>query len=282
MGGASIALKFGSLIAGTGILLVLFTKVKALKKYGLSGLLYVLVTSLLLSLSTLILFFHTSGNEPACLVGGQIYIVVIGILHVILSKKLIPWYSKQYFFIQLLIILCILLFTQFFSGLSLSYLVTSSIPRIWYISLLWFLVPILLHQSILKLLQVPQKEFKSWEYPVNITINDPSDREMENPVIISFVFKKTEESREYTTFRAKAPVGMQLGRLFYFFINDYNSRHPESPISHANGARGSFHWQFFKLRNRFFRLKIALDPEESIYNNEISEDDILICNRTLE
>ena len=53
MGGASIALKFGSLIAGAGIFLVLFKKVKALKTYGLPGLLYVIVSSLLLSLSTL-------------------------------------------------------------------------------------------------------------------------------------------------------------------------------------------------------------------------------------
>lgn len=282
MSGASIALKFGSLIAGIGILFILFKKVKALKKFGLSGLIYVLVLSLIISSSTLILLFSTNGDEPSFLIGAQIYIVVVGILHVTLSKELIPWYREQLFIVQLILILCILLFSQFFSGLSLSYLVSSSVPMSWYLSFFWFLVPVLLYQSIMKLVEVPPKEYKNWEYPLKISLNDPTDREMENPVIISFVFKKTEESKEYTTFRAKAPVGMQLGRLFYFFINDYNSQHQESTISYVDDANESFKWLFFKVKNRIFHIKKALDPEESIYNNEIKENDILVCNRTFE
>ena len=127
--------------------------------------------------------------------------------------------------------------------------------------------------------EVPPKEFKRWLYPVNIALDEPTNKEMENPVIISFVFRKTKESKEYTTFKAKAPVGMQLGRLFYFFINDYNSRHPESAISYVDDADESVSWVFFKVKSKSLRRKEALDPDDSIYNSEIKENDILFCNR---
>ena len=87
-------------------------------------------------------------------------------------------------------------------------------------------------KTVDELLKVPPKKYKLWYYPVDQNIEDPSDEELENPIIISFIFKKNEKSNELTTFRAKAPVGMKVGRLFYFFINDYNDRHPEGAISY--------------------------------------------------
>jgi len=150
---------------------------------------------------------------------------------------------------------------------------------VWSIYLLWFLVPILLNQTINLLLEVPQKEYKKWLFPLNITIDDPSDEEMENPVVISFVFKKNNTVDTTTTFRAKAPVGMTLGKLFYFFISDYNSRNPESTVSYLNEENEPDEWMFFKQKNKLLKLKIPLDPDNSIYNNNIKENDVLICNR---
>ncbi|GAG60698.1 unnamed protein product, partial [marine sediment metagenome] len=34
--------------------------------------------------------------------------------------------------------------------------------------------------------------------------------------------------------------------------------------------------------NKFLRLKEALDPDDSIYNNQIKENDVLVCNRVHE
>jgi len=126
---------------------------------------------------------------------------------------------------------------------------------------------------------VPQKEYKLWYYPVNQNIDDPSDEELENPIVISFIFKKNEHSNESTTFRAKAPVGMQVGRLFYFFINDYNGRHPEGVISYMNEQNEPYGWIFKKVRNKFLGLKEVIDPESPVYTEEIRENDLLYCQR---
>jgi len=137
----------------------------------------------------------------------------------------------------------------------------------------------MLDKTVEELLKVPKKEFKLWHYPVNQNIEDPSDEELDNPVIISFIFRKNESSRELTTFRAKAPVGMKVGRLFYYFINDYNDRHPEGAISYINDYNEPYGWIFKKVSNSFFGLKEAIDPDSSVYGNEIRENDLLYCHR---
>jgi hypothetical protein len=138
---------------------------------------------------------------------------------------------------------------------------------------------VLIDKTASELLKVPEKEYKLWYYPVDKIIEDPSDEELESPVIISFIFKKNEHSNELTTFRAKAPVSMQVGRLFYFFINDYNGRHPEGVISFTNESHEPCGWIFKKVRNKFLGLKEVIDPDGSVYADEIKENDLLYCQR---
>jgi hypothetical protein len=277
MSAVNIALKFAGLLFGVSILFILFKRVKSLKKHGLSGLLYVLSLAVTIALFTFIFFL--SNGETNNLIIGQLLILAVGILHVLFSKNIVPWFREQPFYIQLILFLCLLLFAQFFSGLSFSYLVFFSLPVVWYFSLLWFVVPTLLNLSIIRLMEVPRKIFKTWRYPINANIPDPTDKELKNPLVISFVFRKSDSNSNYTTFRAKAPVGMSLGRLFYFFINDYNLRHPESKIDFLDDNNEPMEWTFFKLKNKILNIKEALDPEESIYSNEIKEDNMLVCKR---
>jgi hypothetical protein len=281
MSGTSLALKIGSLVLGLGTFMVMFQKVKGLKKYGLTSLFYVLLTSLILALSTFFLFLKPSASEMTTLISAQLVIIAAGTLHVITAGYLLPWYTGHKFSMQLVFIICILLFGYFFFNLSFTFFVEPAVDMVWYLSLLWFLVPALLNETALKLLNVPPKEYKMWKYPLNVRIDDPTDEEMENPVVISFVFKKHTEAPGATTFRAKAPLAMPLGRLFYFFINDYNSRHPEGPLSFTGLNNEPDEWVFFKVKSKLLKLKTALDPDGSIAKNKIRENDVLVCNRVI-
>ncbi|HDR50720.1 MAG TPA: hypothetical protein ENN90_03740 [Mariniphaga anaerophila] len=281
MSGISLALKIGSLVLGLGAYMVLFKKVKGLKKYGVTSLIYVLLVSLLLSATTLFLYLRPGTSEFAALIFAQLVIISLGTLHVLFASELLPWYSDQVFSMQLVFIICMLLFSYFFANMAFTFLVESNVEMVWHLSSLWFLVPVLLNQTIEKLLEVPPKQFKKWHYPVGVSVEDPTNEEMENPVVISFVFKKNAESEDATTFRAKAPQEMKLGMLFYFFINDYNSRHPESPVAFADKNNQPHPWIFFKLKSKWLKIKTALDPEDTILNCRIKENDVLVCNREL-
>jgi hypothetical protein len=279
MNATGIALKVASLVFAGGVFMILFKRIKVLKKYGVASIVYVLLISILLALPTLLNLFEINISNVLLLVIAQVFILFLGILHVRLTPSTLPWYKDQQFNMQLLFIICILFLAYFFSNMSLSFLVNPKLRIVWYLSLLWFLIPVLLNQTVEELLKVPPKIYKQWYYPLGQNIEDPSDEELENPIVISFVFQKNENSPELTTFRAKAPVGMKLGRLFYFFINDYNSRHPEGMISFLDSKRLPIGWVFTKVKNKFFNLKEGIDPESSIYINEIRENDVLICDR---
>lgn len=276
---ASIAMKFASVFFAGSLFFILFKRVKVLKKYGVISLIYVLLLSILLATPTLFLLFDLNISDIGLLLLAQVFILIMGIGHVILNPSAIPWYKDQPFKFQVLFILCILFLGYFFSDLSLSYIVSPKLRLVWFLSLLWFVVPTLLNETVNQLLLVPPKVYKKWFYPLNERIDDPSDDELANPIVISFVFSKNEQAAEVTTFRAKAPVGMTLGKLFYFFINDYNDRHPESRIAFLNSEGEPHGWVFLKIKNKLFGSKDAIDPETSIYSNNIKENDVLICNR---
>jgi hypothetical protein len=279
MNATSIAMKLTGLVVAGGILLILFKRIKILKKYGFESILYVLLISILVSLPTLLLLFEFSFSGIYVLIMAQGFIILMGILHIVSSPFMVPWFKSQPFKMQVLFILCILFLGYFFSNLSFTYLVEPPLKLVWYLSLLWFFVPVLLNETIIRLSEVPPKLFTQWYYPVNETIDDPSDEELENPIVISFVFNKNENTREMTTFRAKAPVGMKFSRLFYFFINDYNSRHPESQISYVDLNKEPNGWVFMKVRSRLFRWFEVVDPGGSIWSNNIRENDVMICKR---
>jgi hypothetical protein len=280
MNAMSIATKLISLLLAGSVFFVLFKRVKVLKKYGLTSVIYILLFSILLATPTLLLVFNLNSSDFALLVIAQSFILTIGIIHVILNPSALPWYKDLPFKIQILLLLCILLLAYFFCDLSISFMGNPKLRFVWFLSLLWFIVPTLLSQTVNFLLEVPKKEFVKWYYPVNEKVADPSDEELKNPLVISFLFRKNSQNHDVSTFKAKAPAGMSLGRLFYFFINDYNERHPDSQVSFVNQNGEVEGWVFMRIKSKLFGTKEALDPESSIYNNNIRENDELFCART--
>lgn len=275
----SIALKLTSLFFSGGILIILFKNIKALKRYGLITIIYILMISILLSFPTLFNLFKLNLGSILLLIMAQAFILVVGILHVVFVPSTLPWYKDQPFSIQIVFLSSVLFMALFFTNLSLSDLQNNPLPLIWYLSLLWFLVPVLLDRTVEELLKMPEKEYKLWYYPENERIDDPTDEELENPIVISFIFRKNKNSRELTTFRAKAPVGMSVGRLFYFFINDYNNRNPEGTISYVDEKHEPCGWVFKKVKSKLLGIKEVIDPDDSVYKNEIKENDLLYCHR---
>jgi len=276
----SIATKLISLLFAGSVLFVLFKRVKVLKKYGLTSVIYLLLFSILLATPTLLLVFNLNSSDLTLLVIAQGFILTIGIIHVVLNPSALPWYKDQPFKIQILLLICILFLAYFFCDLSISFLGNPKLRYVWFLSLLWFIIPSLLSQTVNFLLDVPKKEFVKWYFPINEKVADPSDEELKNPLVISFLFRKNSQSHDVSTFKAKAPAGMSLGRLFYFFISDYNERNPDSQISFVNQQGEPEGWVFMRIKSKLFGTKEGLDPESSIYSNNIKENDELFCART--
>jgi hypothetical protein len=127
-------------------------------------------------------------------------------------------------------------------------------------STLFFIIPLFVWHTFLSALAIPPKVLNQWYYPVHEPMEDPEESKLKNMLLISFEFQKNGQDTYFTNFRAKAPVDMELGELFYYFINDYNERHPQ--------------W--------YTVLTTYMDSDKTIYLNRIRENDVIVCSRILE
>ena len=146
---------------------------------------------------------------------------------------------------------------------------------------LFFMVPLLVWQTYLKAIEIAPKIYKLWYYPVQHRAEFlPDDSKLKNFLIISFEFKKKEEDDYYTNFRAKAPVDMEAGELFYYFLNDYNIRHAKSKINYIDNKSGQpYGWIFYKKPKWYTIFTKYIDMDKTVFINNIRENDIIVCNR---
>jgi Type VI secretion system, TssN len=101
---------------------------------------------------------------------------------------------------------------------------------------------------------------------------------MRNIIILNFVFQKKEDDHQITNFKVKAPKAIDYGRLFYYFINDYNDKHPNGKIKYLDDKEQPFGWYFY-TKPKWFGSSKYIDPEVAIDANNIKDGETIICQR---
>ncbi|RFS25028.1 hypothetical protein DVR12_07535 [Chitinophaga silvatica] len=141
------------------------------------------------------------------------------------------------------------------------------------------LLPISFYHTFLKAILIPLVTYQYWNFPSSGDIPAVSDQELKDPVIIGFKIQKSNRGGAYTLFRAKAPIKMDLGDLFYHFVSDYNDRHPGTPIDSVTIEGTPTQWLFYS--NGYYFSKRVLDPWKAVFMNQLKENSIVICKRIL-
>jgi hypothetical protein len=145
---------------------------------------------------------------------------------------------------------------------------------------LLFIVPVLFRKAFTAALDMPRPDMEQWYYPVHLEIPDPKAHELENPFVITFIANKKPEETETTTFRAKAPENMNLGGLFYFFVEDFNEQHVENTLEFTDRMGEPYGWVFyFKPKWYLLFSKRYINPAQTVKENGIQEDSIIVCER---
>lgn len=158
--------------------------------------------------------------------------------------------------------------------------------KVWHIELFFYplltsgfiiLLPVAFYNTYLKALLIPQIVYQYWEFPLNEDLPVVNDIELKDPIIIGFKIQKSNNGGAYTFFRAKAPIKMDLGNLFYHFVVDYNDRHPDTPIEYAALDGRPSQWLFCS-RGYYFNKRV-LDPGKAVFMNQLKENSIILCKR---
>jgi hypothetical protein len=264
------------------IVFSLVLRSKKLKGAVFISLLYIVVTAALIGSGGFLLnsrFLVLSDHVAFYLLNGWMFLW--GVLNVFLIKKLLRWsresgFSTGFFFSVVIALIGGILLLLVFQISNYSTFIGIDLT-----SLLMFILPYIFYGAFSSYLAIPVKILRKWHYPVHEHIEDPLDREMESPLVVGFEFKKKSSDKSMTTFRAKAPKEMVFGKLFYYFINDYNDRNPDEKIEYLNEEKKPIGWIFY-FKPRWFRRIRYIDPEETNSFNLIVENSVIICKRVIE
>lgn len=148
------------------------------------------------------------------------------------------------------------------------------------ISTLWFFVPVVFLYTFEAAYKIPLPQYPTWLYPIDNPIELPDEKANEKLLVIAFEISKNAENNVKTNFRAKGPDTMALGDLYYHFLNDYNEVQSETPIEYADKKGNAFEW-WFRLKTKWYQSSKVLDPALSIKENNIKENNIIICERII-
>ncbi len=145
-------------------------------------------------------------------------------------------------------------------------------------SCLAFFIPSLIFHTFNAAFNIPKAIFKTWSYPLNEQIQLPEENPSERVYMIGFEIAKKNYDTIKTYFIAKAPAGMNLGDLYYFFINDYNELQSETPIEYTSNNNIKYEW-WFRRKHKWYQFEKILNPDITVRENDIKEHTVIICER---
>lgn len=273
---------FGLIATGSSVFMVkLISRIHgSFKPYFKATMLYLLVAILLMSAVASVSYWSYLKDQQLSHLLFQAYFLILGTVHVNWLKEYIKWAGNEqslwveFLFTVILGLLGGIGFMAVFSWFSEDVLAVNMS-----MSVILFVVPWLVNQTYLNAISIPAPILKQWFYPVSQEVDEPDEDKLKNLLVISFVIQKQLRDSHKTNFRAKAPIDMDLGELFYYFINDYNERHPNDKIEYVDQQGEPFGWVFYKKPLLSIPQKQYVDAEKTIYNNKIKENNVIICNR---
>jgi len=256
---------------------IYLAKVKGAGNIKWKLILYLIVAGILVALISSLGFIEFTKLPLRIFIAAQVWLLIIGILHAWLFEKIIALENKNPGKILFTMALCFFGYGLVILSFKIYFL--SPFPRFYFLPAFFFIAPAFVIIAFNNFIKIPVKVYKNWDFPAPGTLPDPNDNEMADPIIVNFeIRKQSEDSR--TVFKAKAPKAMDLGKLFYFFIIDYNSRHPNNPILIDDSNKKPFKWSFYMTAN-IITGRIHLDPEITISENRIKENASVICERVI-
>jgi hypothetical protein len=201
--------------------------------------------------------------------------LIIGIIHIFLIKIFLTVLTPP----KSLLFTIVLTFLGVIAVLILNYLVFNKASQALYtLGLVLFPLPFLFIYTLQLFLNIPDKIFKKWYYPLDHTMPNLDLLDLSRVLIIQFEFLKSTSETSSTNFKAKAPYNMPFGELFYIFISDYNESHPQNIIEITNTQQEPFPWIFYK-RSPWWKSRNYVDPDSTFQENGIVNNDIIICIR---
>lgn len=252
------------------------------KPFSKRAILYGIVALIPFALAGLLVATGLFANYTAWFIFFQCLFLLVGTLHLYYMQRKLPWGRDHAFWADLLFSVLIMLAGAVCFFLLYRLVNREGLELTMVMSVFFFIIPLFVLYTYRKAMAIPPKVHKQWYYPVHQPVEDPEEGKLKNMLLISFEFQKKGIDHYFTNFRAKAPADMELRLLFYYFINDYNERHPQEKIHFLNDYGEPCGWMFYKKPKWYTVITKYMDADKTIFINRIRENDVIVCARTFE
>ncbi len=269
------------LVIGLVVIGLFSAKVKGFKELRKNILYYLLINVVITALFFLIVYNLKQTTVMFRYIFLQIYFIINGSIHVYLYKNTFNALKSTKIYIELFFALL----TIIFLSIPLSLLIVLNNDFIYlydfFFSLIAFIIPTLIYVFYNTSVSIPAPIYNKWYYPLSKKYQTASINEFKNMIVLNLFFYKDEQQSHLTKFKVKAPNNMNFGRLFYFFIIEYNEKNPGHKIQIFNESKEPFGWVFY-TKPKWFSTTKRIDYEYSIENNILKDNDSIMCQRIID
>lgn len=208
----------------------------------------------------------------------QVYMLIAGAVHAIVFKLYFKQFDTKEIYKEVAVAITSALFLVAFIVMIISHF--RELEYMWYLTgaAFCFIIPTLCYILFETAVSIPAKLHKRWFYPVNARYPAPQIADMRNVIILNLIFEKNANERQIINFKVKAPRAFEFGKLFYYFINDYNDKNPNSRIHYFDENNEPYGW-YFHTKPRWFSSSEYIDPELAVDTNNIKDGETIICQR---
>lgn len=263
---------------GYVLFMLIGSKVPKLRQEKKKFFLYILIQVVVYVIFSLILYNLKGTSLNQRFISLQVYMGLAGIAHLKVFYDVFKKFEAKKFWQEVVITLCTMFFMAGFLIVITKYFDEGQYVAYLISTLLFFILPLLCYQLFEYSISIPVKLHKRWFYPLNDRYPSPKISEMRNIIILNLVFQKKADDKQIINFKVKAPKAIDYGRLFYYFINDYNEKNPNSQIHFLDDKNQPFGWYFY-TKPKWFSSAEYIDPDLAIDTNNIKDGTTIICQR---
>ncbi len=256
-------------------------RVKGFKEVRKKFLYYSLINIIITALFFLMVYNLKQTTVMFRYITLQGFFIISGSIHVYLYKTMFKSLQTKKIHIEIIFALIAALFLT----IPIALLIASNNDFIYlydfFISLIAFIFPTLIYILYTTSISIPAAIYDKWYYPLTKKYNIASINEFKNMIVLNLYFYKDDNEPHLTKFKVKAPKDMNFGRLFYFFINEYNEKNTGQKIKILDKGKDPYGWCFFSKPKWYSQTK-RIDSELTVENNNLRDNDSVICQRIIE
>ena len=150
-------------------------------------------------------------------------------------------------------------------------------------SLLPFLLPTLFAYTFDALVNVPNEIYKLWYYPRHAEEIVMEGADYYRLMLLEIQVHKNPNRKEPPIkVKARTTGDVTFGTWFQKFVDDYNYKFPNDPIETFDDTAHEYGWLFYSLKPSLFRLRHYIDFEQTIAQNDLGENYLIVAKRVEE